>query len=92
MNIFLEAAEYSQNTIKAKPLLEQRVPFKNETAHWEFCNWESFLSTTEGLDHDKTAGSFEEWAFRIHEKTGYDHQFLIEALGIYKNLAAGARV
>ncbi|WP_394137785.1 hypothetical protein [Cytobacillus oceanisediminis] len=89
MNTFLEAAEKSQNTINPKPLLEQRVPFKNETAHWEFYNWESFLSSTEGLYHEKHAGSLEEWAFRIHEKTGYDQQYLIEALGIYKKLAAG---
>ncbi|MBT2711010.1 hypothetical protein J7I91_24050 [Pseudomonas sp. ISL-84] len=86
MNMFLEAAEYSQNWIKPKPLLEQRVPFKNETAHWEFYNWHSFLSTTKGLYKDEPAGSIEEWASRIHEKTGYNQQFLIESLRIYQKL------
>ncbi|EWG13062.1 hypothetical protein PBF_01525 [Cytobacillus firmus DS1] len=83
---FLEAAERSQNSIYPKALLEQRIPFKNETAHWEFYNWKSFLSTTEGLYHDAPAESIEEWAARIHGKTGYDREFLIEALGIYKKL------
>ncbi|MDF2038181.1 hypothetical protein P2R12_14540 [Cytobacillus oceanisediminis] len=86
MNIFLEAAERSQNTIYPKALLEQRIPYKNETAHWEFYNWKSFLSTTEGLYHDAPADTIEEWAARIHEKTGYDIEFLIEALGFYKKL------
>lgn len=91
MNTFLQAAENSQNNINPRPLLEQRVPYKNETAHWEFYNWKSFMSTSEGLFNDKPAGSIEEWAFRIHERTGYDHQFLIESLGIYKKLADGAK-
>ena len=46
---FLKAAEYSQNLINQPPLLECRIPFKNETAHWEFNNWESYLSSNEGL-------------------------------------------
>ncbi|KON89865.1 hypothetical protein AF332_25635 [Sporosarcina globispora] len=86
MNFFLEAAERSQNFIYPKALLEQRIPYKNETAHWEFYNWKSFLSTTEGLYHDDPAEPIAEWAARIHEKTGYELQFLIEALSIYKKL------
>lgn len=84
LNSFLEAAERSQNSIYPKALLEQRLLYKNETAHWEFYNWKSFLSTTEGLYHDVPAESIEEWAARIHEKTGYDIEILIEALGFYK--------
>jgi hypothetical protein len=86
LNFFLEAAERSQNYIYPKALLEQRVSYKNETAHWEFYNWKSFLSTTEGLYYDAPAESIEEWADRIHEKTGYDREFLTESLGFYKQL------
>lgn len=86
MNIFLEAAERSQNSIYPKALLEKRIPYKNETAQWEFYNWKSFLSTTEGLYHDAPVDTIEEWTARIHEKTGYDKEFLIEALGFYKKL------
>lgn len=83
-DIFIKAAEYSQNLIKPKPLLECRIPYKSELAHWEFYGWESFLSTSEGLFHDTKIDSVKEWAERIHEKTGYDMQFLIEVLEIYK--------
>ncbi|MFE4524164.1 hypothetical protein ACFRCQ_18960 [Cytobacillus firmus] len=86
LNSFLEAAERSQNSIYPKALLEQRLLYKNETAHWEFYNWKSFLSTTEGLYHDVPAESIEEWAERIHQKTGYNREFLIESLGFYKKL------
>lgn len=81
--LFLEAAEFSQHLIKPRPLLECRVPYKTETAHWEFCNWESFLSTSEGLFHDKNVTTIEEWAERIHSKTGYHKQLLTDALHLY---------
>jgi hypothetical protein len=81
---FLKAAEFSQNYIKPNPLLECRIPYKNETAHWEFYNFESFLSTTEGLFHDQRIDTVVEWAERISKNTGYDREFLVEALGVYK--------
>ena len=40
---FLNAAENSQNLINRPPLLECRISYNNEIAHWEFSNWESFL-------------------------------------------------
>ncbi|MFF2448200.1 hypothetical protein ACFVSW_13965 [Neobacillus sp. NPDC058068] len=83
-DIFIKAAEYSQNLIKPKPLLECRIPYKSEVAHWEFYGWKSFLSTSEGQFHDTKIDRVEDWAERIHEKTGYDMQFLLEALEIYK--------
>ncbi|WP_251283311.1 hypothetical protein [Cytobacillus sp. AMY 15.2] len=86
LNFFLDAAERSQNYIYPKALLEQRISYKNETAHWEFYNWKSFLSTTEGLYHDPPADTIEEWTDRIHEKTGYDRELLTESLGFYKKL------
>ncbi|MEW9502776.1 hypothetical protein [Jeotgalibacillus marinus] len=87
IDFFMEAAEFSQNLIKPKPLLECRIPYKNEVAHWEFCNWKSFLSTSEGLFHEQQLGTIEEWAEKINQQTDYDQQFLIETLTIYKELA-----
>ncbi|WHY78483.1 hypothetical protein QNH20_04870 [Neobacillus sp. WH10] len=81
---FFKAAEYSQNVIKPKPLLECRIPYKSEIAHWEFYGWESFFSTSEGLFREHKLNSIDDWAYRINEKTGYDMQFLIEALELYK--------
>lgn len=81
---FLQAAEFSQNLLKPRPLLECRTPYKSEIAHWEFYNWESFLSTTEGIFHDPQRERIEDWAPLLHEKTGYDIQFLIEALALFK--------
>lgn len=83
MDEFLAAAEYSQNHVYPKALLEVRLPYKNEAAHWEFFNWKSFLSTSEGLFSDAPAATIEEWAERIHQKTGFDQQFLLESLTIY---------
>lgn len=83
---FLYGANYSQSHVRSRVLLECRIPYKDEIAHWEFYNWESFLSTTKGIDRDQPLKTIEEWANRIHEKTGYDRGFLVEALSIYKEL------
>lgn len=83
---FIEAADFSQNLFKSKPLLEIRLPFKTEMAHWEFYDWVSFLSTSEGKFYDVPLNAVEEWVERLHGKTGYDRQMLIEALTIYKSL------
>lgn len=83
---FKAAAEISQGIIKKHPLLECRIPYKAETAHWEFYNWGSFLSTREGLFEESTAKNIEEWCERIHQTTDYDKGFLYDALHIYKNM------
>jgi hypothetical protein len=84
MDTFLKAAEHSQHLIKSGPLLECRIPYKSEIAHWEFYNWESFLSTTEGLMKDSKLEKVEEWAERIHWKTKYNKEVLIQILERYK--------
>ncbi|MCM3595145.1 hypothetical protein M4D55_05020 [Metabacillus idriensis] len=84
--LFLAAAEQSQNIIKREPLLEKRIRLGEETAHWEFYNWKSFLSTNSGLYDDPDAESLEEWADRIHQKTAFDRAFLLETLMIYKKM------
>jgi hypothetical protein len=86
MNTFLKAAEHSQHLIKHSPLLECRIPYKSETAHWEFYNWESFLSTTEGLMKDSKLETVAEWAERIHGKTRYDKEILIDILEQYRRI------
>lgn len=85
MSEFMQAAEYSQNHIRPHPLFECRVPLQNEVAHWEFYNWESFLSTNDGLHMGDQTHSIEHWVDVIHEKSKYSTQFLIEALSIYKS-------
>lgn len=87
MSSFLKAADFCQRNIFRKPLLEVRLPYDNEIAHWEFYDWESFLSTSGGKHYDPPVSTIEEWADRIHFKTGYDRDFLIEALTIYKEMS-----
>ncbi|RKL65759.1 hypothetical protein CR203_19115 [Salipaludibacillus neizhouensis] len=87
IDYFLLAAEHSQNLINPKPLLECRIPYKNEIAHWEFSNWESFLSTSEGLFVEQELDSIEKWAYKINEVSGYDIKFLINVLEQYKEFS-----
>jgi hypothetical protein len=86
MDTFMKGAEFSQNLIKPKPLLECRIPLKFEIAHWEFYNWESFLSTSKGLMKEPKIETIENWAVKINQHTGYDIQFLIDVLEQYKEL------
>ncbi|HSJ36706.1 MAG TPA: hypothetical protein VK945_00660 [Planococcus sp. (in: firmicutes)] len=90
MEEFLKAADFSQNHVYPKPLLEVRLPWEDEIAHWEFFNWKSFLSTSKGLYEDPPLATIEEWVERIHEKTGYDKTFLKESLEYYKGLGEGS--
>ncbi|MDM5317231.1 hypothetical protein QUF49_14575 [Fictibacillus sp. b24] len=84
MNDFLRGAEYSQNLIGSKPLFECRVPHNGETAHWEFYNWESFLSTNDGLHKEDQTEAISHWVDVIHQKANYNKGFLFDALSKYK--------
>lgn len=86
MKEFMEVAEISQRNIHPKPLVECRIPYKNETAHWEFYDWKSFWSSSEGLVEEETLHTTEEWAKRVSSKTGYDQGIVSQALNIYKGL------
>ncbi|WP_422121938.1 hypothetical protein DHX103_08900 [Planococcus sp. X10-3] len=86
MEAFLAAAEISQNNVYPKPLVEVRIPWEIEIAHWEFFDWKSFLSTSKGLVEDPPLATIEEWVERIYEKTGYDRTVLKESLEFYKGL------
>lgn len=83
---FYQAAEYNQNQINQKPLVECRVPYGSEIAHWEFSNWESFFSCNSGLMKEPTYNSVNDWADKIHDMTGYNKQFVRTALNLYKNI------
>ncbi|MGD7044533.1 hypothetical protein [Jeotgalibacillus proteolyticus] len=86
---FEKAAERSQNYLNLYPLVECRIPYKEEKAHWEFDKWQSFISSTEGLHHDSPAVSIEEWAKRIHEKTGCSKDLLEQVLRKFKTVPSG---
>jgi hypothetical protein len=87
MNAFMQAAEFSQNHIHPYPLFECRIPYKSEVAHWEFYNWESFLSTNDGLLHEEEqTDSIKHWVNVIHEKANYNKDFLFDALTKYKQI------
>jgi hypothetical protein len=81
---FLRAAETSQRNVKNKPLLECRIFAESEVTHWEFYNWNSWLSTSKGKFYDNELQRMEEWVTRIHNKTSYDKAFILEALSIYE--------
>ena len=81
---FMRAAEFSQNLIKPNPLLECGVFSNGEINHWEFYNWESYLSNDEGLFREEPLPSIEQWVEKIHEMTNYDPLFLYEALKRYE--------
>ncbi|TWT24908.1 hypothetical protein [Planomicrobium sp. CPCC 101110] len=86
LDFFMAAAEFSQNHVYPKPLFEKRIPYKDEIAHWEFDDWKSFLSTSEGLFSEAPLSTTEEWAERIHKRTGADKVFLTETLRIYEKM------
>lgn len=90
MEKFLEAADFSQSQVYPEPLFEVRLPWENETAHWEFDNWKSFLSTSHGLYEDPPLETIDEWVERIHEKSGYDRMLLKESLEYFKGLGEAA--
>ncbi len=80
----LAAAEISQSTLSKEPLLECRLYEGDSVVHWEFYNWQSFSSSMNGLVYDEPLDTVEEWAERIHEKTGYPMEFLLEVLSYYE--------
>ncbi|MBT2581526.1 hypothetical protein [Planococcus sp. ISL-109] len=83
---FWQAAEYSQHQLGKTPLIEVRVPYEGEVAHWEFNDWQSELSTMNGLINEEPAPSLDAWIERIHARSGYDRGIVEFALAFYKSL------
>ncbi|MGV2619772.1 UNVERIFIED_CONTAM: hypothetical protein N8J90_01235 [Halobacillus marinus] len=78
---FLKAAEHSQNTIHPVPLIERRISFLRETAHWEFDEWKIVLSTSAGLyDRRQDDASLEDLAKVIADVTGMKEKVLFSVL------------
>lgn len=82
-----EAAEFSQRLVKPRPLLECRIYEEKEVLHWEFYNWKSFSSSMKGLVEDEDLSGKTEWAKRIHKRTGYSYEILLEVLTYYQNVS-----
>ena len=81
-----DLSEKVQLVFRKSPLIEIRLPLKDEVAHWEFDNWTSFLSTSEKLTKEDSDLSLDDWVQRIHTMTGMNKEFLDEALRYYKEL------
>lgn len=75
-----------QLVFRKSPLIEIRLPIKDNIAHWEFDNWTSFLSTSEKLTKEESNLSLDDWVQIIHTRTGMNKAFLNEALRYYKEL------
>jgi hypothetical protein len=58
-----------------------------ETAHWEFDDWKSFLSTSQKLHAEDSDLNMDEWIHRINSRTGMKEEFLRDALRYYKEMA-----
>ncbi|GAB2535080.1 hypothetical protein [Gracilibacillus alcaliphilus] len=84
---FTKAAESCQRLIDPVPLLEYRMPYKREIAHWEFDRWSIFLSTKEGLLKEPRLTTIEGWAERIHQVTGGDKDFVRQVLEQYQQFS-----
>lgn len=82
----MKAAEFSQNLIKKRPLLECGIPYKNEFALWEFNICASFLSTSKGLFKEPKLKGLEERVEIIFQKTKYNKRIVISILKKYKFL------
>ncbi|WP_254854028.1 hypothetical protein [Halobacillus salinus] len=80
---FLRAADLSQRTFRSSPLIECRLPFRGEVAHWELEGWQSQISTSKGIIHEPSLHTLEEWGERVHIRTGYDRKFLQRAMSDY---------
>jgi hypothetical protein len=81
----VRAGWHSQGLVR-RPLCEMRVALPGETAHWEFDNWASFLSTSSSLHKEPPAGSVDGWSERIAARTGISREVVAQALDVYQGL------
>jgi len=82
---WMAAACYSQSLLR-HPLVEMRLPASREVIHWEFDSWNSFISSSEGLTKEPQLDTNEEWAAKIHERTGMSPEIVLKALDLYSSL------
>lgn len=65
------------------PLVEKRIFTDQEVLHWEFDDYESFLSSKEGRKAEPQLKDIGEWAARIHTMSGIHEEVVIRALEVY---------
>lgn len=81
------AANVSQALLRY-PLVEMRIPQTDEIVHWEFDKWSSFISSNHGLTMESMLEDNEQWAERIHQRTGMSKSVIVQALDVYSNLGS----
>ncbi|MBT4792602.1 MAG: hypothetical protein HON90_13600 [Halobacteriovoraceae bacterium] len=82
----LEAANISQQML-SPPLIEKKLYSGEEVTLWEFDNYKSFSSTSNGLITDSLLNSNTEWAKRIAHKTQIDTQYILDSLDAFQELS-----
>jgi len=85
-DLLWKICERVQHVFRKNPLVEIRIPFEGEIAHWEFDAWTSFLSTTQNLFAEESNLDLEEWVERISSRTGMEKEFLRIALNYYREM------
>ncbi len=65
------------------PLVEKRLFMETEVTHWEFDNFTSFISSTEGKKMEEPLRKIEEWANRICIMSGISEEIVLTALKVY---------
>lgn len=83
---FFQAAETSQNIIRTTPLIESRVSYQHEIAHWEFDNWGYTLSSTKGLSKQPNEESIDKHVEIINNMVGFDRELLHRILKQYREI------
>ncbi|MEK8127712.1 hypothetical protein WMW72_07245 [Paenibacillus filicis] len=81
----LDAANHSQSLLR-HPLVEMRLFQPGEVLHWEFDRWRSFISSNQGLVDESKLINNQEWAERIHTRTGMAQDLVYRSLDIYSQL------
>lgn len=78
----VKAGQRTQRILR-NPLVETRIFTDNEVLHWEFDNYTSFISSTEGKKIESELNSNEEWAERISNRSGISRDIVRKALEVY---------
>lgn len=85
LDVLLRAGERSQALLR-QALCEKRIGHNGETALWEFCNWESWLSTNRGIIKDDPAEDSHGWVERVHQMSGISQDVVATALSVYARI------
>jgi len=78
----IHAGQITQQNLSA-PLVEKRIFTEKEVLHWEFDNYNSFISSNEGKMIESRLNSIEEWAERISKVSGISREVVEKALEVY---------